>query len=50
MGLLTADHLNLGVVTYDAEAYYNAVRNAPVHQVSPQGKRLDAIISILGRD
>lgn len=50
MGLLTADHLNLGVVTYDAEAYYNAVRTAPVRQVSPQGKRLDAIISILGRD
>lgn len=50
MGLLTADHLNLGVVTYDAEAYYNAVRNAPVHQVSPQGKRLDAIITILGRN
>ncbi|UWQ08777.1 TolC family outer membrane protein [Aliiroseovarius crassostreae] len=49
MGLLTAEHLNLGVVSYDAEAYYNAVRNAPVRKISPQGERLDAIISILGR-
>lgn len=49
MGLLTAEHLKLGVVTYDAEAYYNAVRNAPVRQVSPQGEKLDAIISIFGK-
>ncbi len=49
MGLLTADHLNLGVVTYDAEAYYNAVRTAPVRKVSPQGEKLDAIISIFGK-
>ena len=50
MGLLTAEHLKLGVVTYDAEAYYNAVRNAPVRQVSPQGQKLDAIIELLGKN
>ncbi|MDA5094143.1 TolC family outer membrane protein [Aliiroseovarius sp. KMU-50] len=50
MGLLTAEHLKLGVASYDVDAYYNAVRNAPVRQVSPQGEKLDAIISILGKN
>lgn len=49
MGLLTADHLNLGVVTYDPEAYYNAVQSAPVRRVSPQGERLDLILEALGK-
>lgn len=49
MGLLTADHLKLGVVSYDPEAYYNAVKSAPVHRVSPQGKRLDSLLEALGK-
>lgn len=48
MGLLTADHLNLGVRTYDPAAYYNAVHNAPAH--SAQGKRLDRILRALGKE
>jgi len=42
MGLLTAEHLNLGVPSFDPEAYYNAVKNAPAH--SKQGKALDRIL------
>jgi outer membrane protein len=42
MGLLTADHLNLGVPTFDPESYYNAVKSAPAH--SAQGKALDRIL------
>ena len=49
MGLLTADHLRLGIATYDPEAYFNAVKDAPVYDISPQGARLDAIIETLGR-
>lgn len=47
MGLLTVDHLGLGIPTYDAEAYYNAVRNAPVS--SPQGEALDRVLRAIGR-
>ncbi|MHA6266974.1 TolC family outer membrane protein [uncultured Aliiroseovarius sp.] len=50
MGLLTAEHLKLGVVTYDPEAYFNTVQSAPVHRVSPQGKRLDSLLEALGKD
>ncbi len=50
MGLLTADYLNLGIATYDPEAYYNTVKDAPLVEVSPQGKRLDAVLEALGRD
>ncbi|MGL6211708.1 MAG: TolC family outer membrane protein [Paracoccaceae bacterium] len=46
MGLLTAEHLNLGIPTYDVGAYYKAVRNAPAH--SPQGKKLDRILKSIG--
>ncbi len=49
MGLLTADHLRLGIATYDPEAYFNAVKGAPVYDISPQGAKLDAIIETLGR-
>jgi outer membrane protein len=42
MGLLTAEHLNLGVPVFDPEAYYNAVKNAPA--TSAQGKALDRIL------
>jgi outer membrane protein len=47
MGLLTVDHLNLGIPTYDPEAYYNAVRNAPAR--SPQGEQLDRILQRMPR-
>ncbi|WP_241523975.1 TolC family outer membrane protein [Oceaniglobus indicus] len=49
MGLLTVEHLGLGIVTYDPAAYYNAVRTAPTHKVSPQGKKLDRILRGLGK-
>lgn len=42
MGLLTAQHLNLGVPNFDPEAYYNAVKSAPAH--SAQGAALDRIL------
>jgi outer membrane protein len=43
MGLLTVEHLALGIPTYDPAAYYNAVRRAPAH--SAQGKKLDRILN-----
>ena len=46
MGLLTVDHLQLGIATYDPEAYFNAVKNAPSHSV--QGKKLDRILEKIG--
>lgn len=46
MGLLTVDHLNLGIPTYDPEAYYNAVKDAPA--TSSQGKRLDRVLKAIG--
>ncbi len=49
MGLLTADHLGLGVVAYDPDVYHNAVKDAPVRDVSPQGEKLDALLATLGR-
>ena len=48
MGLLTVEHLGLGIPTYDPEAYFNAVRDAPVS--SPQGERLDQLLRSLGRN
>lgn len=50
MGLLTVDHLQLAIPTYDPAAYYNAVRNAPTVNVSPQGQRLDRVLRALGRE
>lgn len=46
MGLLTVEHLGLGVPTYDPSVYYNAVKSAPV--TSPQGKKLDRILEKIG--
>ena len=46
MGLLTADHLGLGVPGYDVDSYYKAVRNAPAH--SKQGEKLDRILKSIG--
>ncbi|MGY6547866.1 MAG: TolC family outer membrane protein [Roseinatronobacter sp.] len=47
MGLLTVDHLGLGIPTYDVEAYFNAVRTAPI--TSPQGEALDRVLRAIGR-
>ena len=46
MGLLTVDHLNLGIPTFDPAAYYNAVKTAPA--TSAQGRRLDKILEKIG--
>jgi outer membrane protein len=42
-GQLTAARLNLGIPTFDPEAYYNAVKKAPA--TSTQGKKLDRIMA-----
>ena len=47
MGLLTVEHLKLGIPTYDPSAYYNAVRNAPY--TSPQGDSLDRVLRAIGK-
>ncbi|MBV1867874.1 MAG: TolC family outer membrane protein [Marinosulfonomonas sp.] len=49
MGLLTANHLKLGVATYDPVAYYNTVKSAPAFNVSPQGQKLDRVLKSLGK-
>lgn len=46
MGLMTVDHLKLGVPSYDPAVYYEAVRRAPV--TSPQGKALDRLLGKVG--
>ncbi|AMY70687.1 TolC family outer membrane protein [Frigidibacter albus] len=48
MGLLTAEHLNLGIPTYDPAAYYEAVKNAP--PTSTQGKSLDRVLRAIGKE
>ncbi|MCO6383001.1 TolC family outer membrane protein [Oceanicola sp. 502str15] len=48
MGLLTVEHLGLGIQTYDPAAYYNAVKSAPV-QRSKQGRQLDKVLERLQR-
>lgn len=47
LGLLTAEHLQLGVQTYDPAAYYNLVSDAPA-TYSEQGAALDRILESLG--
>jgi outer membrane protein len=47
MGLMTVDHLKLGIPTYDPEAYYNAVKKGPA--TSTQGKRLDRVLKAIGK-
>ena len=47
MGLLTADRLHLGIPTFDPQAYYNAVKNAPA--TSSRGAKLDHILKTLGK-
>ena len=48
MGLLTVEHLKLGIRTYDPAAYYNAVHRAPAD--SRQGKSLERVLRALGKD
>ncbi|WP_210410495.1 TolC family outer membrane protein [Oceanicola sp. D3] len=48
MGLLTVEHLGLGIQTYDPAAYYNAVKAAPT-QRSKQGQQLDRVLERLQR-
>lgn len=48
MGLLTVEHLNLGIPTYDPAAYYNAVQNAP--HTSVQGESLDRVLRAIGKN
>lgn len=47
MGLLTVEHLKLGIPTYDPSQYYNAVRDAPY--TSKQGESLDRVLRAIGR-
>ncbi|MEP2784706.1 MAG: TolC family outer membrane protein [Pseudoruegeria sp.] len=49
MGLMTVDHLNLGIPTYDPAAYYNAVKGAPAG-LSQQGKDLDRVLRAIGKE
>ncbi len=48
MGLMTVDHLNLGIQTYDPAGYYNAVKNSPA-RLSPQGRQLDKVLRRIGK-
>ena len=48
MGLLTAQELRLNVQTYDPEAYYNLVKDAP-SALSPQGEALDRVLEAIGK-
>ncbi len=45
MGLLSVEHLNLGVPVYDPATYYNSVKKAPI---SVQGKALARIMGKIG--
>jgi outer membrane protein len=48
IGVLTAERLNLGIPTYDPEAYFNAVKRAPTTSV--QGERLDRVLRAIGKN
>lgn len=50
IGHLTAERLGLNVPIYDPAAYYNAVKDAPSHLVSPQGKKLDRVLRAIGKE
>ena len=50
MGLLTAEKMGLNVPIYDPAAYYNAVKDGPTYNVSPQGKKLDRVMKALGKN
>lgn len=48
MGLLTVEHLRLGIPTYDPSAYYNVVKDAPA--TSTRGARLDRVLNSINRN
>ena len=48
MGLMTVDHLNLGIQTYDPAGYYNAVKSSPA-RLSQRGQQLDRVLRKLGK-
>jgi outer membrane protein len=48
IGELTAEDLRLNVQTYDPEAYYNLVKDAPV-PLSKQGQQLERVLRALGK-
>ena len=50
IGRLTAEYLGLNVPIYDPAAYYNAVKNGPTYNVSPQGKKLDRVLRAIGKE
>ena len=50
IGLLTAERLGLNVPIYDPAEYYNAVKDAPRHLVSPEGRRLDRVLRAIGKE
>ena len=49
VGFLTAENLGLNVPIYDPATYYNAVKDGPTYNVSPEGKRLDRVLKAIGR-
>lgn len=48
LGHLTAEDLKLPVPSFDPEAYYNLVKDAPV-PLSRQGRELDRVLEALGK-
>lgn len=48
MGLMTAEHLNLGIKTYDPADYFNQVKDAP--RGSRRGNQLDKVMKALGKN
>ncbi len=50
IGYLTAQNLGLNVPIYDPASYYNAVKDGPTYNVSPEGKRLDRVLKAIGRN
>ncbi len=48
MGLMTVDHLKLGIQTYDPAGYYNAVKSSPA-RLSQRGQKLDRVLRKLGK-
>ena len=49
MGLLTSQHLNLGILTYDPADYYKfATTQDPMRVTSKRGENLDRVLRFLG--
>ena len=50
MGLLTSEHLGLGIPTYDPIEYYKyATTHDPMRVISKQGRALDRVLETLKR-